>query len=125
MLVDLHADALADGEAGLCEPGAAEAEDGEALRPDPEAVVVVVAVGVGGGEVPLFARLAGACGHVGSLEIVRLRPLFRGAAGCLNTALGRPAVFPFRVLYGCAPPGHGEMSPESGQHESFGHKKTA
>src|SRR5690625_1754787 len=34
------------------------------------------------------------------------RPLFRGAAGRLNTALGRPAVFPFRVLYGCAPPGH-------------------
>lgn len=63
VLVDLHADALADGEAGLCEPGAAEAEDGEALRPDPEAVVVVVAVGVGGGEVPLFAANRFACGH--------------------------------------------------------------
>ena len=64
MLVDLHADALADGEAGLCEPGTAEAEYGEALRPDPEAVVVVVAVGVGSGEVPLFAaNRFFACGH--------------------------------------------------------------
>jgi hypothetical protein len=57
VLMHLHADALADGEAGLCEPGAAEAEDGEALGPDPEAVVVVVAVGVGGGEVPLLRGL--------------------------------------------------------------------
>lgn len=40
------------------------------------------------------------------LEIVQFRLLFREAAGRLNTALGRPAVFPRRVLYGCAPPGH-------------------
>lgn len=44
--------------------------------------------------------------HDELLRFVPFRLLFREAAGCLNTVVGPPAVFPFRVLYSCAPPGH-------------------
>lgn len=54
---------LPDGEAGLRQPLAAEAQDGKFPRPGPEAVVVVVAVDVADGDAPLFAGLAGASGH--------------------------------------------------------------
>jgi hypothetical protein len=40
---------------------------------------------------------------------VQFRPLFREAAGYLNTAARRPTDFPFRVFYSCALPGHKTM----------------
>ena len=39
-----------------------------------------------------------------SFESCSRSPLFRGAAGCLNTARRRPADFPSRVLHGCGHP---------------------
>ena len=44
--------------------------------------------------------------HDGLLRFVQFRLLFREAAGYLNTVVGPPADFPFRVLYSCALPGH-------------------
>ena len=61
-----------------------------------------------------------------SFEIVQFRLLFREAAGRLNTALGRPADFPRRVLYSCAPPGHKpSLSRNAEQWKTYRREKAA
>ena len=64
--------------------------------------------------------------HDGLLTFVQFRPLFREAAGYLNTVSGPPADFPRRVLYSCALPGHRPLlSRITGQRKTYGREKAA
>gem|GEM_PF-4364047 len=64
--------------------------------------------------------------HDGLLRFVQFRLLFREAAGYLNTVVGPPADFPFRVLYSCALPGHKPpLSRIAVQRETYRREKAA
>lgn len=111
--------ALADSEAGSLQPAPSQAykRHGRWQRPLTQLRVVVARA-----DFELARRGWSGCliRHDCLLEIAQFASCSERPAGCLNTALGRPAVFPRRVLHGCAP-----SVREKDECKTYGRKQTA
>lgn len=103
---DVNSHALSRGESRVLQPVATQAEIGNFGWSRPAAIQLIFVAAAGDTQQAGFVRDGSVSSHDGLLVDCSSGLLFREAAGYLNTATRRPAVFPFQVLYSCALPDH-------------------